>query len=239
MLAGAERRRVVHSVSQNTRGLPLVWRDSGVIQDQYTYDPNGNVTAIADQQASGATSRTMGYDGLDRLTTANGAWGAGRYAYDPLDNLRLSTVGSRTLNHLFDANNRMSGVSGAISMSLGYDANGNMNLRGPQAFNFDIGNRLSSATGKASYLYDGLGRRTKLTYADGTTKLQIYSQAGKLLYSSHSTQGYTYHGYLGSQLIAEGNSLTEHRSLDLDDLAGRPGGQDIGHFSRSCEHHAV
>ena len=60
----------VHSQSQNVRGLPLVNSDSGVLQDQYSYDANGNVTAIADQQ-TGTASRSMGYDGMDRLTAAN------------------------------------------------------------------------------------------------------------------------------------------------------------------------
>ena len=51
-------------------------RDAGVMQDQYGYDANGNVTAITDQQ-EGVFSRSMGYDDLDWLvsTSALKVWG--------------------------------------------------------------------------------------------------------------------------------------------------------------------
>jgi hypothetical protein len=45
-------------------------------------------------------------------------------------------------------------------LDLRYDTNGNLKQRGSQTYTFDIGNRLKSATGKASYAYDGLGRRS-------------------------------------------------------------------------------
>ena len=94
---------VVHSLSLNTRGLPLVNRDAGVMQDQYSYDANGNVAAITDQQ-EGVTSRALGYDGLDRLTAANAPslWGSGSYSYDALDNLRSSTLGGRSTVYTYE-----------------------------------------------------------------------------------------------------------------------------------------
>ena len=197
---------MAHSVVQNTRGLPQLWRDAGVLQDAYSYDANGNVLSIADQQ-QGITSRSLGYDGLDRLTQASGVWGAGSYAYDALDNLRASTVGGRSLSHNIDAaTNRLASLSGSQSVGFAYDANGNLTQRGAQGFVFDIGNRLQSATGKASYSYDGHGRRIRALYADGSSKLQVYGQGGKLLFSQHSNQGSTRHVYLGDKLIAEVNS---------------------------------
>jgi hypothetical protein len=53
--------------------LPAQWCDAGVVQDLYGYDANANVVSITDQQ-EGLSSRSMGYDGLDRLTAANGIW---------------------------------------------------------------------------------------------------------------------------------------------------------------------
>jgi RHS repeat-associated protein len=200
---------VAHSTSQTTRGLPALWRDAGVVQDAYAYDANANVTAITDQQ-EGVNSRSMGYDGLDRLVAANGPWGTGSYGYDALDNLRSSTVGSRSVVAALDATtNRLSSltVNGAVQ-GFGYDANGNLTSRGGQSFSFDIGNRLQSAAGRASYSYDGHGRRTWVAYADGTTKVQVYSQSGKLLWTGHNSQGSTKHVYLGERLIAEVNSAT-------------------------------
>ncbi len=205
---------VVHSTSQNTRGLPWVWRDAGVMQDVYTYDASGNVSSIADQQEGGATSRSMGYDGLDRLTAANGIWGAGGFNYDGLDNLRGSTVGGRSLAHNVDpASNRLTSLTGSQSLAIGYDANGNVTQRGAQAYTFDIGNRLVSATGKASYGYDGHGRRAWVAYANGTWKMQFYSQDGQLLFARHSTQGDSRNFYLGGRLVADATGFSHTDAL--------------------------
>jgi RHS repeat-associated protein len=201
---------IAHSSTQNTRGLPAQWRDAGVVQDAYGYDANANVTAITDQQ-EGISSRSMGYDGLDRLTAANGIWGAGSFGYDALDNLRTSTVGGRTAVADIDAaTNRLNSLTvNGVALGLSYDANGNLTQRGVNlGFAFDIGNRLQVSHGKAWYSYDGHGRRTQVRYTDGTSKLQAYSQAGKLLWTGHSAQGNTKHIYLGDRLIAEANNLT-------------------------------
>ena len=210
------------SSTQYLRGLPQLWRDAGMVQDLYAYDANANVTAITDQQ-EGVSSRAMGYDGLDRLTAANGNWGAGSFGYDALDNLRTSTVGSRSAVATIDAANRLSAlnINGAVQ-AFGYDANGNLTQRGAQAFGFDIGNRLTSAPGKASYIYDGHGRRSWVAYADGSWKLQVYSQSGKLLYSQHSSQGGTWHIYLGERLIAENYTATGVPTYLHADALGSP-----------------
>jgi YD repeat-containing protein len=209
---------VTYSLSQNTRGLPLQLRYAGIAQDLYNYDQNGNVLGITDQQ-EGVASRSMGYDGLDRLTAANGIWGNGTFGYDPLDNLRTSTVGARSTVANIDGANRISSLSvNGAAMGFGYDANGNITQRGAQGFGFDIGNRLSSATGKASYSYDGLGRRMLVAYTNGATRLQAYGQAGQLLYGSHSSEGTTQHIYLGERLIAEVNSVSGTSYVHTDAL---------------------
>jgi RHS repeat-associated protein len=201
---------IAHQVSQNTRGLPREWHDIGVAWDVYDYDANGNTVAITDWQF--AENRSMGYDALDRLSSANGVWGAGSYSYDALDNLRSSQVGARSLTHAIDpSTNRLTGLSGSQSLSMGYDANGNVTQRGSQAFNFDIGNRLRVAQGKASYDYDGHGRRSWVVFANGSTQLNAYAgtgKAGQLLFSNHSTKGGTRYVYLGGKLIAEHSNQT-------------------------------
>ena len=208
---------IVHSTTQTLRGQPLLWRDAGVIQDSYAYDANGSVSSITDQQEN-LTSRILGYDGLDRLTSASGIWGAGVYGYDGLDNLRSSTVGGRTLTHSYDASNRLVSLSGTQSLSYGYDARGNLTSRGAQAYSFDIANRLLSAPGKATYGYDGHGRRTWVSYADGSWKVQFYSLSGELLFTKHSSQGETRHIGLGRRLLAEQNSASGLRYAHTDAL---------------------
>ncbi len=210
---------IAHTLTQNSRGLPLLWRDAGVVQDQYGFDADGNVTSIADQQ-EGLSSRTLGYDGLERLTSASGVWGAGSFGYDVLDNLRTSTVGTRTTVATLDAGNRVSSLAvNGTPTAISYDSNGNVSQRGAQAFGFDLANRLASATGIASYTYDGLGRRLQIAYASGVQRRQLYSQAGQLLYATDSAAGTTRFVYLGRRLIAEVGSLSGTRFAHTDALA--------------------
>ncbi|MFZ6646017.1 RHS repeat domain-containing protein [Undibacterium sp. TJN25] len=181
---------ITHTLTQNTRGLPQMSKDTTVLQDLYSYDANANVASITDQQEN-ITNRTMGYDNLDRLTSvsAPNVWSNATYAYDVLDNLTGSTIGSRSNLYSYDGQNRLSSFSSNVSnfnFTYGYDGQGNISQRGSQLFSFDQGNRLSSATGKATYAYDGLGHRTKTSSADGTMKIEIYTPAGQLLYSSQS-----------------------------------------------------
>ena len=124
--------------------------------------------------AEGITSRSTGYNALDRLAGAS-------FSCDPLDNPQASVVGGRNSTHTYDCNNRRSSISnGAGNTGHLYDAQGNVNQRGAQAYSFDIANRMSAATNKASYSYDGLGRRICSVQSDGTTRTFVYSQAGQL-----------------------------------------------------------
>jgi hypothetical protein len=206
----------LRSLTQNLRGLPDTAGDTGVLQDAYSYDGNGNVTAIADRVNAGpegaSTSRTMGYDGLDRLTTANaaGLWGDASYAYDVLDNLRTSNIGGRGNNYLYGARNlldTLQSTAAGFSYSYAYDNRGNVIARGNQSYGFDLGNRLSSAANLDTYVYDGFGRRVKTTAVDGTVTISVYSPAGQLLHTArtggpnpaHTTQTI----YLHSHPIAE------------------------------------
>jgi RHS repeat-associated protein len=214
---------IVHTLSQNTRGLPLVNRDSGVLQDQYSYDQVGNITAIADLQ-EGVSGRGLGYDGLDRLTVANapGVWGSASYSYDQLGNLRTSSVGSRNSVQSYDASNRLSliNTNGAYT-GYAYDSQGNVVGRGTQGFYFDIGNRMLFANGVASYAYDGLGRRTAISAVDGTYQVQVYSRGGQLLYGTRQN-GMTWSGiryvYLAGKAIAETSSVSGTTYLHTDGI---------------------
>lgn len=200
---------VTRSVSLNLRGLPQQWHDSGVVNDLYSFDANGNVTGIQDL-LQGVNTRSLGYDALDRLTATNGPWGSGQFGYDALDNLTTSQIGARTLTHHIDAaTNRLTGLTGSQSIGIGYDSNGNVAQRGSQGFSFDIGNRLRAPWGKAIYDYDGHGRRSWVVFADGSTQLNAYSgtgAAGQLRFSNHSVKGGTRYVYLGDKLIAEHRS---------------------------------
>lgn len=123
------------------------------------------------------------------------------------------------LNHNVDpATNRLASLSGSQNILLSYDANGNVVARGAQTYGFDIGNRMRLATGKASYLYDGEGRRALVTYADGSWRRHVYGQNGKLMFTQHSSQGSTRYVYLDGQLVAEIHSATGPTYVHADPL---------------------
>lgn len=199
-----------HTLTQNVRGLPQDAIDAGVLGETYTYDENANVTNIQDML--GGATRTMGYDDLDRLKTvaAPGLWGNASYDYDAVDNLTTTTIErgatARSMRHVINpATNRLDRIENgpaAFNFSYGYDDQGNVTQRGAQLFKFDLANRMYSADGRATYAYDGLGRRASTLGTDGVNKVQVYSQAGQLLYTTGggSTTRYV---YLNRHAIAE------------------------------------
>ena len=206
----------VRTLKQNARGLPELAQETGVMSDAYGYDQNGNVNAIADQINAGPnganTSRTMDYDGLDRLKIANapGLWGNATYGYDTLDNIRTSTIGSRVNTYTYGARNLLDSLqstAGGFTYNYAYDNRGNVTWRNNQNFSFDLSNRLTTAANLDTYVYDGFGRRVKTTAIDGTVTISVYSPAGQILYTrrtggpnpAQSTQ----YIYLHSHQIAE------------------------------------
>lgn len=203
---------IVRNLTQNTRGLPLAATDGAILRDTYTYDKNGNVSGITDE-AGASTSRTMQYDGLDRLTsvTAPSLWGTTTYGYDAQDNLTSAAMsaGANARNTLLAINtgtNRLDSVSGGpakFNFGYGYDARGNVTTRGAQTYTFDLANRMTSAKKLATYQYDGLGRRVSIVGTDGQNRLQVYSQAGQLLYSTVGLLSATKYVYLHNHVIAE------------------------------------
>ena len=211
---------IVHTTSQNARGLPYQSADVGVINDIYTYDGNANPVGIADQLPPSTTNRAMVYDNLDRVTLARAPalWGDAWYGYDALDNIVTSalTAGGtmRTMTHNNDAaTNRLGSITGTAgySFNYGYDSQGNITQRGTQAYVFDIGNRMKQATGKATYAYDGLGHRFSVVGLDGVNRIQVYTQGGQLLYTGQAgaavTSG-TKYVHLNRHMIAEVNSVS-------------------------------
>jgi RHS repeat-associated protein len=214
---------VVHNLIQNARQLPERSYDCAVagtgctstnkrLDLSYAYDTVGNVSGITDNR-NGRQTRSMAYDGLDRLTqTISPMFGTASYGYNALDN--LTTVGvtggsnARTHTYTYNAANQLSNIkdaSGATLIALEYDPQGNLDLRTGQGtthdYAFDYGNRLRSVAGKASYVYDGLGRRVR-DYTTGS-KYSLYSQDGRLMYASDLRQAkVTQYIYLGGSLVA-------------------------------------
>jgi RHS repeat-associated protein len=215
---------ITHSLTQNARGLPDVSTDVGVLKDKYAFDANANVTGITDSQESIST-RSMTYDGLDRLltTSAPSMWGSATYTYDALDNLTSTTLSAggtartTTMNYPDPNTNRLASISGTAgyAFSYGYDSQGNITQRGVQTYVFDQGNRIQQVTGKATYIYDGWGRRTSVVGTDGVNRVQVYSQDGQILYMKPTSAAGTKYIYLHKHVIAEvGPNGTQYQHTD-------------------------
>lgn len=196
---------ILHEMEQNDRQLPKRVADGSVLNDAYTYDGNGNVIQITDSITSNY-SRSMEYDGLDRLTQAKsaafGGDGTYTYTYDSLDNIRSAKLaGKREHNYWYDTtSNRLQNIRNDANQTIGaifYDEQGNVKNKSlamspSQDFVFDTGNRLRSAVGKEAYRYDAHGRRVKATTPGDAAIVSFYDQAGVLRRQDNRREGKNY-----------------------------------------------
>lgn len=205
---------IVHTMQPNARQLPARSTDSGVLDLGYDYDGNANVGQITDY-LDGRQSRTMSYDGLDRLTLATSPmWGTASYAYDVLDNLTHVAVGAsnnlaaRDQAYCYDGHHHLTNVKtascdGATVIGLGYDVQGNLSNKNGQTYGFDYGNRLREVTGQEYYRYDGQGRRVLAHNPTLGNILSMYGQNGQVLFQQDQRRNMNLeHVYLGGSLVA-------------------------------------
>jgi len=219
---------VYHDSTQTLhRGLPDVITETKggttILADNYDWDENANVVAITSTAPGDLRSRTMAYDGRDRLTetyfsTLGGAPLA--FTYDPLDNLRSYTTGYRPYLHEYDpATWRQTGIRNTDTQVLKFQyqytgaagKRGNVTARirdtSPSShFTYDLGNRVLQVTGtfNETYSYDGHRRRTTIQLGTGPKKYQIYSQGGQLLQvGATGAVGTEQYVYLGKHLVAK------------------------------------
>ncbi|SFK43357.1 RHS repeat domain-containing protein [Lysobacter sp. cf310] len=215
---------VVHTMAQNARQLPARVTDSGVFDQTYAYDGNGNTTAIRDVNAAAGLysgNRDMVYDNRDRLVQAHLHWLTVRgFGYDALDNIRYKSNfnGATTVTdyYWYNEKNQVTNFrndAGATTLGLGYDPQGNLNNKNGQEYDFDYGNRLRRVAGKEVYRYDAHGRRVSVTgRPDTTSTLSFYNVDGQLLYREEHHEGEAQndshpelnvpHVYLGGSLLA-------------------------------------
>lgn len=186
---------IVHSLTQNTRGLPDRSKDAdgttSIHDDSYAYDQVGNVLAISDGVSGARGNRDMVYDGLDRLTDTTspmyGTSGA-HYTYDVLDNVTRIIAPGRDQAYCYDASWRLTNVkvngdcsTGSTILGTGFDVQGNLANWNGVVYAFDYGNRLRSIAGAESYRYDAWGRRTRSSSGAGLV-YSLYDQGGQLLF---------------------------------------------------------
>lgn len=219
-----------HTMQQNARQLPLRVQEGSALDNTYAYDSAGNVIGIQDA-LDGTRTRTMTYDGLDRLVRVEsasfGGDGVATYAYDVIDNLRSSHLGGiRQFNYWYDGSNRLTNIradDGATTIGLAYDAQGNLSSRNGVQFRFDRGNRLREVAGVEQYRYDGHGRRVASVRADGTGRLSLYGADGVLRRQEDVAGPGTEYVYLNGSLVAriEGDAVISAPVLALQEFSSR------------------
>lgn len=206
---------ITFAAQKNARALPnnLTYANSGLLYSQdLTYDANANLTNVTDlAPGTPSRSKTMGYDALNRLTSAAAPalWGTETYTYDALDNIRNITRGG--VNNRFDYNalNRLTRIANAANEqtlhSYDYDSKGNVTERDGATLSFDEANRLLAYAGKGGYRYDAWARRVKRANGSGVTQsYYLYSQAGQMLFEHDlTTNKLTDYVYLGGKLVAK------------------------------------
>ena len=217
---------IVHRMAQNARLLPSRSTDctntstSCIVANRrldltYAYDGNGNVTGITDGTTSARQTRSMSYDGLDRLTAvSSNMFDSASYTYDALDNLQHVSIGgtsARDQYYCYNAANQLDFVrSGPLCSSatpslvyLQYDAQGNVTHKNGATYNFDYGNRMRGTAG-LSYFYDAAGRRVREDNAGSQLKYSYYANDGRLVWQRDTVAGERInYAYLSGTTVAE------------------------------------
>ena len=182
-----------------------------LLDDRFSYDPNGNLTVQDDALNLAGGDRWMSYDGRDRLLSAqiNYAINDTRtetFTYDALDNITSRQFAGQTSTYSYNSVTRLlNSITGpGGTQSFNYDPRGNMISRASLSHTFDRANRLTAVSGKGTFEYDGHGRRTVSWRADGTGKTDLYTLDGVLRWTGDNRlRGNRVYIHLGSQLVAE------------------------------------
>ncbi|MBW8311158.1 MAG: hypothetical protein K0M64_03895 [Rhizobium sp.] len=153
----------------------------------YTLDAVGNVTGLAERLTGGNTaSRTIDYDGLDRLTALkDGASALQAFTYDATGNRTSKTAGTTEAYTYPTDSHRLTEVGG---VARGYDAAGNTTAIGAnRAILYDDRGRLAQLTDGGvpirEYAYNARGERVakRNPTVSGGDITYVYDESGHLL----------------------------------------------------------
>ncbi len=148
----------------------------------YTYTTQGDMLTLASTLTGTANTYTNTFTKAHQLASevaSNAAW-----SYAPATFQTTSYSAANNLNQYVTVT-----VGANPTVTMSYDANGNLTGDGTWTFAYDANNMLRSATkagGSASYDYDPLGRRQRLTengittsfLHDGDEEIGDYAESG-------------------------------------------------------------
>lgn len=181
---------IKRAMTYDSRDLLASLNIEGISRLSYTRDNIGNITSITDALNP---SKTYAYDGLNRLTQANGPWGGLSYSYDAVGNRQTETTDTGVSNYSYSANRLMT-ITGEKNLSFSYDANGNPITENARQYLYNQNQRLAKIVENGAilgeYTYNGKGQRVK-KLTDGQTTIFHYDIFGQLIAESGSNGGIT------------------------------------------------
>ncbi len=183
----------VSSISTDC-GCLEVTNPGGKMEQQYTYDDNGNVTAITWTNLPGY-NQTYAYDELNRLTTATNPLGNFGFSYDKVGNRLTRTKDTEVETYTYQTDaNRLATVTGAASVNYGYDNGGNITAIGDRTLVYNKAGRLQRVEEDAAvlgeYTYNALGQRITKT-VDGIVTVFHYDFDGNIFAESGTDGTFT------------------------------------------------
>ncbi|MCI1729157.1 MAG: putative toxin [Chiayiivirga sp.] len=180
------------TITPNTRQLPGQILDSrfGVklLDHLLTYDANANLGGITDGVPGGLESRTLGYDGRDRLTTVTGAaTGNETYTYDPLDRTRRTVLNG--VDRRFHVNATTQRLSQITTVGSADVVDYLWNDRG------ELSSRNTSRPGNPTFTSPTIWRNGFEENTITTLEPMTFDRAGRLIaYNGSFTHQYDAHG---------------------------------------------
>ncbi len=188
---------VVADFTSGPAGLPAERRFSAASGSpltalRYTYDLSHNVSGLQNPYDASAAA-AFGYDGLGRLTLADGYWGTGVIDYDATGNILAKRMGGHSLTYQYGADDNLLAaftVNNSFPFNVTHEARGNMTSNGLYDFSYDSAGQLARVVQLEDlvYRYDANGRRVKTTDDSGSA-YSLYDATGSLRYLDGCDQG--------------------------------------------------
>ncbi|WP_298269791.1 choice-of-anchor D domain-containing protein [Geobacter sp.] len=197
------------SFGYNSRNLTTSITAGSALSVGYGYDSRGNTTSYTNS-LDATKNQTYGYDSLSRLTTFNGAWGSGSYAYDATGNRTTKTVAGISTSYGYSSN-RVASASGGEPASYNYSGEGLLAGGIWQGTNYtliydSLDNLTSYRSGSvvlADFTYDGDGQRVIKT-TNGNATVYHNDQAGHAISENDGNGNFLAdYIYLNGKLIAK------------------------------------
>ena len=168
------------------------------------YDNVGNVTSIVDNAGS-LHNRTVGYDDVNRMTSAAGQWGTETITYDGRGNILTRDRNGSLQEYYYNSDKMTYRVFPTFFYTITHDTRGNMTSDGPNIMVYDGAKNLASidnGTDVIDYAYDGANTRVSRSSPTEDTHV-LYTMMGDLLGEYEPAGGFKEYIYVDSKTAAK------------------------------------